>query len=816
MVFSLCGCGGSSSYTPYSGAPSNLSYATPPALLVGVQASSLSPTVTGTVSSYSVGAPLPAGLALSPSTGDISGTPTVVAPKATYLITASNSAGSTSFSLALQVDASPTVHLTATAAGAAGDTLAYQWRTTDGTLQNVNGPAADWVLPAGPGLHFAYVLVSNGNGGYTERRVAVSTDSIGTPTVIPSAVTLAAPPASSQVGDYYRALIPWGTVTINSVPYSVYGSGLSTFLQDMTSQQRFPSVGTLPTDLRGEVTIPGVPPGNNYGVMCSVDSGQTFWQCTDNSSAATDMLAAASTDYINTNCNHCLRPTISGQFLLEDGSACGTSNEFFGAQVTATATLLDSSGKTLSGPAQVNEFGDYSLFASTNAASVRLQCEHAQPISVTISNPNPSGNDVGETVLTGSRAPTVSSMMATFNGVSVGLFLPPPSGLPSDVLTRADGYLAEKGLDSRIGACQYYKSVGAVTGCDASGNLSSPISFEDWKRTVKIDSYAVPGVPQPTATYINKMDLNLTRVHKSISYGPNQTAAYVCNHLGPTFSLVTAQSDIDTAIDNAVNGKNLVACVAMDYSVTHGVNGDQPSIRFLIFGPSGQLLPSVNLDGRREKFVPGTCVVCHGGDHYAGKFPEDGSGFANVGGHFLPYDTGNFEFSSKAGLTEADQEQSIYVLNQNLLNAGPTQAEKELIAGWYASGQVLNKNYVPTSWQGQGATAISFYQNVQARSCRSCHVAMVEGYNFDHYHNILPNGQLERLSDTGFDIGINVCGGSAQVVRDHMMPNSLVTFNRFWLTYQNTAGLPDQPSILAQFFGSDTAANGVCTPGLLP
>jgi len=42
-----------------------------------------------------------------------------------------------------------------------------------------------------------------------------------------------------------------------------------------------------------------------------------------------------------------------------------------------------------------------------------------------------------------------------------------------------------------------------------------------------------------------------------------------------------------------------------------------------------------------------------------------------------------------------------------------------------------------------------------------------------------------------------------------MMPNSLVTFNRFWLTYQNTAGLPDQPAILSQFFGSDTATRGV-------
>jgi len=41
-----------------------------------------------------------------------------------------------------------------------------------------------------------------------------------------------------------------------------------------------------------------------------------------------------------------------------------------------------------------------------------------------------------------------------------------------------------------------------------------------------------------------------------------------------------------------------------------------PFARFLIFGPNGDLLPSVNLDGNGEKFVPGACVACHGGRNY--------------------------------------------------------------------------------------------------------------------------------------------------------------------------------------------------------
>jgi len=389
----------------------------------------------------------------------------------------------------------------------------------------------------------------------------------------------------------------------------------------------------------------------------------------------------------------------------------------------------------------------------------------------------------------------------------VGTFLPPATGLPSDIIKGSDFFLAEKGLDTRLGACQYYRMIGAVTGCDASGNFTGSISYDQWERQVKIGPY-VSGATQYSATYVNKVDLNLTRQHISVSYSSTNTAAVVCNHLGPA---TDSQTDINTAIANAVAGKNLVACVAMDYMVHTGVNGNQPFVRFMIFGPSGQLLPSINLDGRREKFVPGTCVVCHGGDHYAGKFPQTGT-LANVGGHFLPYDTGNFEFSTTAGLTELNQEQQIYFLNQNVLKAGPTQAEKDLIAGWYGTGQVLNKTYVPASWSTQSTAATNFYKNVYARSCRTCHVAMVEGYNFDHYANLTPGGPFYRGSDPATDVGVTVCGGD-QVNRAHTMPNSLVTFNRFWSTYK-TAN--DQPTQLTQFLGSTVSPTGACTPGLVP
>ena len=704
-----------------------------------------------------------------------------------------------------------TVHVTVTNAG--GGTLSYLWRSTDGKIVQANSPTTTWTLPNGPGLHFAYVLVSNGVGGYTERRVAVNTDTIGNPATTPSPVTIAAPAAGVPSGNFYRSFITLGGVkALNS---DVAVPDVPVYLVDNVTGKHSPATGTVYTDLRGQFLIPDVPATTSFSTMCSVDGGVNFVDCTTNGPTELNIPTEAVTDYVfGTPLS--FPPVISGHLSLQDGSPCGTVNEFFGVESTATATLLDAFDIQRADPVRVNQAGNFTLPYNSAATHVLLQCEGAAPFNVSVGVLNPTGvTNVGVVKLPVVRAPVVSTMTAVLGTTSVGLFLPPPTvlpgtttALPSNIVPLADAFLAEKGLDTRIGACQYYKAIGAVTGCGASGNFTGSISFTDWQREEKMGAFATPGPTEYVAAYVNKVDLNLTRVHHSISYSSTDTAAYVCNHLGPTNDTQTA---INLAVANAAAGKDLVACVAMDYSVHTGVNGNKPFVRFLIFGPSGQLLPSINLDGRREKFVPGTCVVCHGGDFYAGKFPENGK-TANVGGHFVPYDTGNFEFSTAAGFTEAAQETAIYNLNHNILNAGPTAQETALVAGWYGSGKVLNKLYVPASWSTKGSAAISFYQNVVARSCRTCHAAMVSGYNFDNYANITPGGAFYRGSDASLDVGITVCGGD-QVIRAHSMPNSLETFNRFW---QVPAGPANQSVILTTYFGANVSPTGSCTKGLIP
>src|SRR5208283_5275523 len=91
--------------------PSNLTYSTNPATYtVGVPITANTPSSSGgAVASYGVLPALPTGLVLDPGTGIITGTPTVVTPKATYTVTATNAVGHTTCPLVITVSATSTL-----------------------------------------------------------------------------------------------------------------------------------------------------------------------------------------------------------------------------------------------------------------------------------------------------------------------------------------------------------------------------------------------------------------------------------------------------------------------------------------------------------------------------------------------------------------------------------------------------------------------------------------------------------------------------------------------------------------------------------
>src|ERR1700761_2475736 len=80
----LAGCGGGSGGGSSMSAPSGLSYQTPRTFTVGQAISPLNPTVTGTVTGYTVSPGLPAGLSMDGTTGVVSGTPSAVVAQTKY------------------------------------------------------------------------------------------------------------------------------------------------------------------------------------------------------------------------------------------------------------------------------------------------------------------------------------------------------------------------------------------------------------------------------------------------------------------------------------------------------------------------------------------------------------------------------------------------------------------------------------------------------------------------------------------------------------------------------------------------------------
>lgn len=668
--------------------------------------------------------------------------------------------------------------------------LHYAWKVSEGSIANVDSPGTTWNLPQGPGVHFANVLVSNRLGGYTERRFAVITDNMGIPSPVTPTQDFSQAAAIGNV-DFYD-MVYFQTVQSNLNPN---GNARQVYIPDVVS--------SYVDDLSG-ATIPAK--SDLLGRVYLYNAGHTAQNSFPN-------LTLLDYDGIAHPHEH----EIAGNYLvgsvsLQNGEICGTDNKFHGVQSTAQAILLDFNGKQLGGSARVNLYGDYALPWNPLAWYVKVQCEANLPVIVGIDRVN---QKAAKAVFGGAGQPVVSTITASIGGQAMPsniAFIPPDDhGQPSSKFPRGDVFLAFKGIDTRQSACEYYRLIGAVKSCDAAGNPSGGISFDDWKRKVGLAPYVQAGGQEYTATYVNRIDLNLTRNHHAITYvnnGGNGTAAYVCNHLGPK---TDNQSDIDAAIDNALNGKNLVACVAMDYG--YELANGLPYVRYYIFAPNGQLMLSINLDGRREKFMPGTCVACHGGDLYDGQITTDGRASPNFGGHFLPYDVGNFAFSSThAGFGKNDQQEAIYHLNKIAQTTNLTSIESDLIDNWYAAYRpgvntpVLDETYWPQDWKdnvGQLGTVDveQFYKKVDARYCRTCHVAVTRPNHGFNNPEVFASWMLFR--DDPFykaDLLNTICGGTRQIHRNHTMPNSLVTFNRMWND-------PEAVSLLKQWSGENDCLN---------
>lgn len=724
---------------------------------------------------------------------------------AAFVASCGSSGGDSSTPVVPVGDGPLTATLGASAADPDGDALTYEWKVTAGSLSSPTGSTVKWTVPEGGGVQFAYLTVSDSRGAYVEKTLALELGAPTGPRVVPDPRNSLYPVSVRDTfeGAPLRMAFsvdrPFGpTSALRSVYVPAETVALTyTGTTGANAQFKDVSISGLSDDY-GEVKFPKLPSGQ-WSISCN-----RFAQL-DCAHSGVDITGQALTlrDLAPSDPNE-LR--LYGHISLADGSLCGISSPYKHKHVGAT---IEFRGETFS----ANAYGDYALRIVSGdiltPSTMKFKCEGTElQMAVPIERLNASPDATAEvSVSLQNRAPVVAEIQATASGLAVGQAITETGAAASLQMPRTDHFLTFKGFDTADSACAYYLSIGATPSCGANGKLpDSALRFDEWKRMRKLAPYD-GDAHEVHVTYLNQVDLNLVRDMHAIRGSTTDYAFYVCNYPKPASN---SSMDIDAAIANAKAGKNLVACVAMDYSVTDGTNLNstlaayRPFTKFYVFGPDGALISSVNLDGRGEKFVPGSCVVCHGGSKYAGQFPTttfpvsfDANGpSGDLGARFLPFDVGNYQFSTTdPGLTGQLQQLGIKRLNFYIRDierdfsfvppskAGPPPAPEPtatiaLIEGWYAGSldpeipSFSDTSYVPPAWQpggtaaGASNTSQAFYGQVISRYCRTCHTAL-PNFNWD-------------ADFPGLAYSYKICGGGASIGTNAAMANSKQTFDLFW------------------------------------
>jgi hypothetical protein len=312
----------------------------------------------------------------------------------------------------------------------------------------------------------------------------------------------------------------------------------------------------------------------------------------------------------------------------------------------------------------------------------------------------------------------------------------PPPG-PGCNGTKNPCWLTRKTLGSEQETIAYYTQIGAIVG-GKRDTLAEFIKRNEFDRGGDV-----------RAIYYNAVDLALGRDMRCKRVSNGNIACYVTNYgpppyteeevflqdtifLTPEFSVSPGHRspipfypsptplivkgrnpkwpDSNVALDDAINGRNAFATVAMEYIPPGTVN-------FYIYNQKGDLINVAALDGEGEKSVPQMCMACHGGSYNA-------TSHTVTGASFLPFMPFYYRYSNFSPWTDQHQQEEFRTLNSLVKDTNPNQPIQDLVDLLYPSG--LNNpgsqaayGGVPSGW----SSASEVYLRLVGPLCRTCHIA---------------------------------------------------------------------------------------------
>lgn len=347
-------------------------------------------------------------------------------------------------------------------------------------------------------------------------------------------------------------------------------------------------------------------------------------------------------------------------------------------------------------------------------------------------------------------------------------------------------------------------------------------TLADWKRTNGFDQGGVTHV-----VFRDTKDLGYGRDMYARTTEEGGLAFYVDNYVvifqeGSSSNYGPLNLDAALAQDrNRHIGTN-----AIEFSRLDPDDPDSPRIlKFFTFSPEDgngdqSRILRANLDGRGIKYMPTMCLVCHGGTmlplNEDGSFPEQ----SVLTAKFNRLELDSFEYGEESGQTRTDQEASLKLLNQWILNSYQEITERDantrgkwwgdfaidILEGHYGGESLPNDSYqedIPEGWQASDSRPEGvelLYTEVIEPHCVSCH--SLRGTEAGNRETTLVNGELISLANaisfSSYEQFISYNDKIIEYVfRRGVMPLSLRNYEKFW---DDPEGAPSRlASFLAGF-----------------